>query len=216
MKKKRKVNKRKFYSRIFLLIAVLLLFIIISRGFNKKDIQKFDINVIVAEKNVTEVLSKPPYIDKDKILYLSLADVRKLFDENIYYEESSKKIITTSGTKVAAIDTQSNGLEINSATLSLSVGILNYGDTFFVPISEMTKIYNIETFTTEKSAIILFMYDELVTVRAPKKISLKEKTSGFSKTVQKLEAQTDMIFINDTEKNGWTKVLTYERKFWIC
>lgn len=121
MKKKRKVNKRKLYSRIFLLIIIIFLIIVLFNSFNKKETKEFDINVIVANKNITANLLKEPYIDKDNVLYLSLEDVSEIFDKNIYYEEASKKIITTSGTKVAAIDTENNILELNSATLVLSV-----------------------------------------------------------------------------------------------
>ena len=80
----------------------------------------------------------------------------------------------------------------------------------------MTNIYNIEAFITENSAIISSMYDELVTVKTLKKTSLKEKPSSFSKTVQKIANDKEMIYIDGSEKNGWTKVLTYERRIWIC
>lgn len=46
-------------------------------------------------------------------------------------------------------------------------------------------------------------------------MSLKEKTSSFSKSVQKLEPSTEVVYLNDNDKKGWTKVLTYERKFWV-
>lgn len=79
----------------------------------------------------------------------------------------------------------------------------------------MKNIYNIETYTNEKSSIVSFMDDECIIVKNTKKVSVKEKTSQFSKTVQKLDAGKEMIYLNDTDKNGWTKVLTYERKFWL-
>ena len=121
MKKKKKVNKRKLYSRIFLLLVIVFLTISLIKGFSKKNIKEFEVNVIVSLENVTGNLSKSPYINKDKVLYLSLEDISKLFDKNIYYEENSKKIITTYGTKVAAIGIEDNTLEVNSAKLNLSV-----------------------------------------------------------------------------------------------
>lgn len=80
----------------------------------------------------------------------------------------------------------------------------------------MTSIYNIEAFTTENSAVISSLYEELITVKTSKKISLKEKASGFSKTVQKLDKETELIFLEEDKKDGWIKVLTYNRKVWIC
>ena len=79
----------------------------------------------------------------------------------------------------------------------------------------MTNIYNIEVFVSENSAIINSLYEELITVKTVKKASIKEKTSIFSKTTQKLEQNAEVIYIEDAEKRDWIKVLTYERKFWV-
>lgn len=95
-------------------------------------------------------------------------------------------------------------------------GVLNYGDNFYLPISEMTNIYNVEAFTNKDSAVIASLYEEFTTIKTTSKVSIKERTSGFSKTVQKVQSETELIFLDDSEKKNWTKVLTYQRKFWIC
>lgn len=79
----------------------------------------------------------------------------------------------------------------------------------------MTNIYNIEVFVSEKSAVINSLHEELTTIKTIKKVSLREETSSFSKSIQKLESDVEMIYLNDSEKKDWTKVLTYERKFWV-
>ncbi len=79
----------------------------------------------------------------------------------------------------------------------------------------MTNIYNIEVFVSENSALIGSLYEELSTVKGIKKVSIKEKPSSFSKTVQKLDKDIEMIYVEDAEKKGWIKVLTYDRKFWV-
>lgn len=79
----------------------------------------------------------------------------------------------------------------------------------------MTNIYNIEVFVSEKSAVINSLHEELTTIKTTKKVSLKEKTSFFSKSIQKLDSDVELIYLNDSDKKGWTKVLTYERKFRI-
>lgn len=154
MKKKKKLNKKKFLSRIILLFVIIVLIIILIKNLGKKEEQKWKTSIIVNEEDVTKSLLDEPYIDKDNTLYLSIEDVQKLLDKNIYYEEESNKIITTSGTKVAAIDVTNNELELNTAKLSLASGVLNYEKNFYLPISEMTNIYNIEVFVSENSAVI--------------------------------------------------------------
>lgn len=121
MKKKKKVNKRKLYSRIFLLICIIILIIIFINIFSKEEKTDFSINVILNGEDITSKLSKNPYIDKDNVLYLSLEDVRSFLDRNIYYEEVSNKIITTSETKVVAINIEDNTIDLNSVSRALPV-----------------------------------------------------------------------------------------------
>lgn len=119
MKKKKKINKKKFLSRIIFLFIIIALIVTVIKNLGKKEEAKWEITVILNGGNVTESLKDSPYIDKDNNLYLSLEDIQKLLDRNIYYEVESNKIITTSGTKVAAIDLENNKLELNSAELML-------------------------------------------------------------------------------------------------
>ncbi len=119
MKKKKKINKKKLFSRIFLLIALILLIVIIVRSFGKKDEKKSLITIILNNKDISEELLDEPYIDKDNVFYLSLEDIKRVFDSDVFYEESTNKIITTSGTKVCAIDVNSSVSELNSANIIL-------------------------------------------------------------------------------------------------
>lgn len=119
MKKKKRINKKKFLSRIIFLFIVIALIVTVIKNSGKKEETKWEIAIILNGENVTESLKDSPYIDKDNALYLSLEDIQKLLDRNIYYEVESNKIITTSGTKVAAIDVTNNKLELNSAELML-------------------------------------------------------------------------------------------------
>ncbi len=208
--KKKKVNKRKFLSRIFFLIILIIVIILVIKNLGKKEEAKFDISIILNNENITNTLEDEPYLNKDNVLYLSFNDVRNIFDSNIYYEDG--KIITTSETKVAAIDVKSNVVELNNATLLLSNGVLDYGENSYIPISEMTNVYSIEAYTTEKSAVISSLQKEFVTIKTTKKINIKEKTSSFSKTLQKLKENTELIYISEAGKNNWIKVLTFERK----
>lgn len=215
-RKKKKINKKKFFSRIFLLLVAFILINVIIKSLGEKQEKEISDSIIVNGQEITSDLVDKPYIDKDKVLYLSLEDVQKIFDSHIYYEDTSKKIITTSGTKVAAIDVENNIVELNTANLVLPAGILNHSGKFYLPVSEMENIYQIEAYVSENSAILSSMQEEFITIKTNKKVSLKEKASGFSKTVQKLAVGEEVIYLDEKDKKGWTRVLTYERQFWIC
>ena len=215
-KKKKKVNKKKFLSRIFLVVAVIIVFIfIVTRKPSKKEEAKYDATVIINNENITNSLVHAPYINKDKVLYLSVEDIGRIFDKNIYFEEETRKIITTSATAVAALDVANNILELNGGSMILSTGALDYGDTQSIPISELGKVYNIEAFTTDKSAVISSLHDEFVTIKTTKKIDLREAPGGFSHKIRKLDAGEEIIYIEDSNKKNWFKVLTYKRRNWI-
>ena len=50
MKKKRKVNKKKLISRVFLLVILIVIIIFIKNIFTKKEVPKYDVSVFVKEK----------------------------------------------------------------------------------------------------------------------------------------------------------------------
>lgn len=211
MRKKKKVNKMKLISRMLLLLIIIFGIIFLFKNvFTKKETDTLELTLVVDNKDITNTLKKDIYIDKDKQLYMSVEDIRDIFDKNIYFEEETNKLITTSSTKVGAIDVNNNTFELNSAIILLTYGVIKYDTGYYIPVSEITNIYNIEIWTTENSAVVSSLYKELTTVKTTKKVSLKKDTSFFSGTVQKLENEKELVFIENAEKSGWIKVLTYE------
>lgn len=210
--KKKRVNKKKFILRIFLLVIILIIVIVLFKLIFKKNDgeEEASLTLIVDNQNVTENLVNDIYIDSNKTLYISERDVKNIFDDNLYFEEESGKLITTSGTKVAAIDVSNNTYELNSATLLLSSLVINHDEEYYIPISDLTNVYNIEVNVTDNCAVISSLYKELITVKTTKKASLKEETSFFSTTIQKIDKEQEIIYLNDADKSGWIKVLTYE------
>lgn len=167
-------------------------------------------SIIVDKQDITNELANDIYIGKDLQVYMSIDDVKNIFDKNLYYEEETGKIITTYGTKVAAIDVNNNDFELNSAKLVLSSGVMKHNIGFYLPISEISNVYNIEIMVNENHVIISSLYKELETVKTLKKISLKEKPGKLLGTVQKVKKDNELIFIENSEKSNWIKVLTYQ------
>lgn len=212
MKKKKKIaNKKKFISRIVEILLIILVLNLFINGIRKKDIPKIiEPRLILDGQNITDSLSQDVYIDIDGILYMSIADIRNFLDKDIYYEEDTEKIITTYGTKVAAIDINSNIIEINSASLILNYAIMKYYDTIYIPVSELTSIYNVEIKTSGNSAVILSLYKELITVNTKKDVPLRENESSFATVLEELKEGQELVFIENSEKSGWIKVISYK------
>lgn len=209
--KKRKVNRKKFISRISIVILFFVIIFLFVNGIFKTDnVTNNDLSLIIDTEDVTSRLKQDMYIDKNGVLYLSTDDIKNLFDNHLFYEEGSNKIITTYGTKVAAIEIESNTMELNSASILLTSGIIKTDTGILLPISEMKSIYNIDVKTNGKSALVFSLYNSLTTISTTKKVSLKTSESIFSKTIQKIPDGQELIYIENSEKSGWIKVLTYE------
>ena len=214
MKKKKKINKKKFIKRIIQLVLFIAIIILIIKILTPKNEEKIKTSkLIVNNVDITKTLESDMYIDGENDIYLSTNDIKNIFDKELYYEESSNKIISTCRAKVGAIDLNSNILEINSASIVLSKGLLTYESKQYIPLSELTSLYNIEISVKDNVAIINSLYNELTTAKLAKNVSLKEGTSIFSNTVEKIKKDDTIIFIENAEKNGWIKVLTYNGNF---
>lgn len=210
-KKKVKINKKKFIPRVGLLVLILILLIVGVKSSSKtEEVAVTKPRLIVNTVNVTDNLSHNIYIDKNNILYMSIDDIKNIFDKNLYFEEETGKVITTSGTKTAAIDINNNTMEVNSASLLLNNVIIRFENIVYIPVSEITNIYNIDVKITDNSAVVFSLYKALTTVSANKSISLKEDTGLFSNALQKIEKGQELVFIENAENNSWYKVMTYE------
>lgn len=213
MGKKKKVNKKKLISRILMLIIILLIVIfLVKLIFKPKQEEIVKLTLFVDNQDITEKLVDNIYIDTAQKLYMSLEDIKNIFDPNLYFEEETGKVITISGTKVGAIDVNKNVFELNSATLLLSSEVLKYDEKYYIPVSDITNIYNIEIFASNDTAIVLSLYKELITVKTTKKVSLKQETGLFAKTIKKVEEGQELIYLGEADKEGWIKVLTYDGK----
>ena len=139
-KKKFKINKKKFIPRIALIIGIILVFILIIKVATKKE-TKAEVSqkpiLIVDTENVTDNLKHDIIINNGKKLYMSTDDIKNIFDSNLYYEKDSNKIITTYGTKTAAIDINNNTMEVNSANLILDSTVMKINNLIYLPLSEL-------------------------------------------------------------------------------
>ncbi len=213
MKKKKKLNKKKFIKRIIQLIIIVLILVVAIKILSPKKQQKVENKLIVNNTDVTQNLSSRMYLDGENDVYFSLEDLKEIFDQDLYYEESTNKVITTCKIKVGAIDLDSNVLELNTASIIFSKGILSYDSKHYVPLSELKSLYNIEISVKNNNVVINSLYNELITAKTKKEVSLKEKAGAFSKTLEKIPEDETVIFLENAEKKGWLKVLTYNGNF---
>ena len=190
---------------IFLCIIIILFLLIFTQG-KEKIKQKEYISLIVNNEDITSKLENEIII-KDGIEYLSFQDVKKCLDENIYQED--KNIITTSSRKVTVLQLDKKKIEINGSNVEISGSAFKTEKgIIYLPISQMQNSYDIEfSYNIQYSNMVIDNFSLKVEKATLKKdVSLKEKNSNSSYTLEKLKKGEKVIYV--VEKNGWANIRT--------
>ena len=169
-------------------------------------------NFILNNGNITKDLKAEVFV-QDGIAYMSKQDIENFFDNTIYYDEKYDQLITSAEEKVAALPIGKNEIQINSSTVKLKAGALKKEDIYYVPISELGNVYNINVeYVEENNRVVVNSLDRAYIVATAKKnISVKYKPTGISKTVAKVEQGENVSIANRSEypvPEGWTRVRT--------
>lgn len=206
-------NMKNIWKKV-IIVAVLLLIagivLVISPNF-KKDPNEGKINFIINNNNVTGKLKHDIWISQNNVVYASMEDLENYFDGQIYYDKENNQIITTSDTKVAVLSLTKKQMIVNGSEVKLLEGAVKQDGTYYLPISEMGKVYNLEITNIDNKVITLDSLDrELIKADVSKKVNVKQTTKWITKTVDKLEQGSKVVVIS--EKDGFTKVRTRKWK----
>ena len=148
------IKKRKIKKCFLTILAIIILAIIamIVNDFVIIDNNKTT-NLIINNKNVTSSLKQKVLIEDD-IIYLSKQDISNFFDKYIYQDEKTEKIVTTYDKKIAEIGFDENEININGSDKQISAHTIEKDGQIYLPISEMTDVYNIEISDIKESNIV--------------------------------------------------------------
>ena len=207
---KEKMKKENVIKRIvivLILLAIAVFVLIKAQNYLKEKTDK-TINLVINNNNVTARLKHEVKI-KDGTIYLSMDDVENFFDKYIHIEEDTGEIVTTYETKMASLGLNSNKVTINGSVKKINAGAIQEDDVIYLPMSEMTDVYNMEIANIEQNKIITIdsLNREQIKAYAKSNLSVKWKNEIFSKTVDKVKKGDIVILISEDEK-GWAKIRT--------
>ena len=205
----KEINIEKNIIKKIVIIAILLIavvFVLIKApNYIIRDANE-NINLIINNNNVTSRLKHKVQIIND-IVYVSMDDIQNFFDKHIYEENEINEIVTTYETKVASIGFDVNKITINGQTKKTNASAIKQNNEVFLPISEMTEIYDMELKKTEAGIIIDSSDREQITAHVNKNVKVKWKKDTFSKTLERLEKGEKVVVISKDDK-GWARVRT--------
>ena len=205
--KETKVKKHKHtFLKIFIVLFILCVLIggaIVALKFGPNYINR-DItdrtNLVINYTNVTGKM-KQEMIIEDDIVYLSLNDIMNYYDKHIYYDNQYNQIVTTSETKVGVLKLNENKITINGVSKKINGKAFVKNDIYYLPISEMEDVYNIKVMKADNKIIIESLDKKLTTGVASKNLKIKSKTTMFSRTVEKVSKDENVV-IAETEESS--------------
>lgn len=194
------------------MLVVLAIFVLNTSKYYKNDDITDKTNVIINNNNVTARLKQDIIIENDEI-YMSMSDIRNFFDNYIYEETVQDRIITTYADNIAEVFFSGNHINVNDKAQRVDAVAIREKDIIYLPISEMTNVYNIELEYIEETDIITMdsINREQITAEVSKKVSVKDYAKVLSRTVDKVEEGETLIIISKKD-DGWVKVRTQNGK----
>ena len=204
-----KINTKKFIRNILIcIIAWIIVSLILNYtpGF-KRDKFVGITNLIINDEDVTEKLNSEVYVSETKGIYLSINDVKDLFDKNIYYSEDV--IVTTSNTKIATFSMNSRQIMINGVNKDIKYPVLKIDDELYLPISELEIVYNIEAQYIEDTDVVVIdkLNSGYIIADVTEKSKIKFKPRLLSKNVGEVNVGEKVSCYYTTSK-GWRLIRT--------
>ena len=146
------------------------------------------------------------------IIYLSKADISNFFDKYIYEDKENSQIVTTYEKKSAAIGFEENIVTINGSKKRIYAHAIKKGDIIYLPISEMSDVYNIEISNIEETKVITMDSLDREQKRAivTSNVSVKSSTNFIAKTVDRVKKGETVIVVSS--KDDYSRIRTEDGK----
>ena len=132
----------KFIKVIIFLIFIIIVFKIAPNYIKNEDYSK--INLIINNNNVTKKLKYELFKNEKNDIYVSIKDLENFFDKYIYLDKDNNQIITTYDKKIGVFPINKKEIIINGAIKQINSGVIIKDNTIFLPITQMSNIYNID------------------------------------------------------------------------
>ena len=207
--KKASKGKVKFKgTRLFKILRIVLILIIVLVIFNivKNITHKTPdkISVVIGDKSIE--LVHEVTIDKNDNISMSIDDIKKLYDENIFY--SNDVLITTYNKHIAVLEVGKTTMKVNDVVQEIKGTLKDKNGVLYLPFSDMEDVYDFEE-SYNKDTKVLSVDSKSREKKESvvlKKSSLKEDTNTFSKTLESVK-KSQYVTIFETE-GDYTKVRT--------
>ncbi len=211
-RKKKKGNAALKFLGVIALLAVIAGVVFYFAFIHLQEVKNERTNLIINNRNMTESLKSDVLIENG-VVYISSKDIGNFFDSSIYYDNKYDQIITSSYNKLAAMPVGKTQIQVNSSNMTIKAPVVKKENSFYVPFSALENVYNVKVDYQEETNVVTVdsLDRDYKIATAGKKTRVKQKPSGFSKTVAIVEQGESFVIANREDypiPNGWIRIRT--------
>ncbi len=206
-------KKKRILTVFFAIIAVIVVMIIayIANDFIILENYKTT-NLVINNRNVTEYLKGEIYI-QDEMIYLSKQDLGNFFDQYIYEDTETEKMITTNNKKIAEIGFEKNEININGSDKKTNAHAIRKDDTIYLPLEELKDVYDIEITHIKDNNVLVIdsVTREQIKAVVNGNVAVKSSKNFIARTVDRVKKGECVIVIEKSE-DGYARIRTENGK----
>ncbi len=184
----RRKKSKKFLVRRMVAILVLLILLLMGRNlichFWDKNQQK---QTRLLYNNEWVQLTNAAKIENEMV-YLSEEDVKKIFDDTIYYNVGDKELITTHNKHVAVLHLNQSQMMVNDSNLAMQGTLKEIEGKIYLPMNDLGIVYDVETEYAQSTNRVMMDSTLKAKSRAMilKNTSVKTGKGLLARTIQKV------------------------------
>lgn len=216
-KKKKKRKNAESYKFIVVGIFFLVIWLVFWKAPNyQMDLTpKQTVRLVYNTEELTAYLNKPLFLDEQGGIYVSLEDVKAIWDSGIYFDVENNQIVTTTDKKLATMKVGENQIVINSSKIETYATIQEKEGIWYLPIQEFKDVYNLDIrYVTETNTVTVDNLEERYLVANSKKnMGIKWLKDDASRNVDHVQKGDMLILDIEQDLNEkWIRVRTQKGK----
>ncbi len=191
------------YCLFILGIVSGLIYITNIKGVNKKDY-----TLVV---NGDNILYKHEILVKDGGVYIPYDTVKKVIDNNIFYDEIANKLIVTTYDKVIKFSENASKKSVNLNYQDCKYPFIIENNVVYVPMTELADVYNLDVDLNEKTRMLsIDSKDATYQKVCANNVNVYRKIDTKSEILEKIDSKDEIIVYGKEKLDHprWYKVKT--------
>ena len=206
-KKMPKKPMERIYVMLFFVCMVLFVIIVSNNVQTEKHKNIFyDNGEKVKLSDEIEKEKKTENQNGEYIYFMTMVDIKNIFDNNLIYEETKGQIITTNDTHVGMITIDNNIMNLNGSEITLPKAPYKKKGKIYIPIDAIKDIYELDVKTFENKVSVFSKSKKYEIFKLKSEEKLKSIPSLIGGDITKVSNSENLIYLG--KQSGFVKGMT--------